>query len=304
MIYTCTLNPSLDYYMEFNELELGTLNRCSEERYVPGGKGINVSIVLNNLRIPSRALGFLGGFTKDYFVQRLTTYEYVKPSFTYIEEPTRINVKIHAEKETTLNAKGPHISEAEKKQMLMRFKNMGSNDIFVLSGSIPDNCVDLVDQMLQQCVENQVQIVLDITPSVMRSFLKYKPLLIKPNLAEMEELFGEVIQSEKNIIDQAQRAIAEGAQNCIVTVGSDGAYFVSNEGAYHSSVVPGKVISTTGAGDSVVAGFLMNYLRSRDMLAIFKYASACGCATALSVGLATPEKVDEIVDQVQVKKVG
>ncbi len=304
MIYTCTLNPSLDYYMEFDKLELGVINRSNQEYYEPGGKGINVSIVLNNLRIPTRALGFLGGFAKEYFVEMLQQYEYIQPAFTSIHGNTRINIKSLSNTETVLNAKGPTVSEEEKGLMLRRIEKLNSIDVLVLSGSCPDNCFEMADKMMQTCVANQTQIVLDTKPSTMLAFLKYKPLLVKPNLAELEELFNETIFTEEDIVSHAKRIVELGAQNCIVTVGSDGAYLINHEGVFHATAVKGKVISTTGAGDSVVAGFLMNYLRTKDILTIFKYANACGCATALSKGLATREKVEEIVEQVIVTKIG
>lgn len=303
MIYTCTLNPSLDYYMELNELEIGKVNRCSSEFFEPGGKGINVSIVLNNLRIPSRALGFVGGFTKEYFVQMLEKYEYIQPSFTYIKGCTRINVKALSGKETVMNAKGPDVTEEEKRQMLRRVEKLTNIDMLVLSGSCPDNCFDMAEAMMQKCVENGVEIILDCKPSTMRSFLKYHPLLVKPNLSEMEEIFEETIYSQQDIIDHGKRIVEMGAQNCLVTLGSDGALLINRDGVFHSGIAEGKTVSTTGAGDSVVAGFLMNYLRSRDILTIFQYASACGSATALSKGLATREKVEEIVDQIKVTRI-
>ncbi len=302
MIYTCTLNPSLDYYMEFDDINESGLNRSRNEYFVPGGKGINVSIVLNNLKIPSRALGFLGGFTQEYFIEKLSEYEYIKPSFTYIEGLTRVNVKILSEEEAALNATGPQISDQEKAQMLRRFDNMNSSDIVVLSGSIPSGCEEFLSQMMQKCKDNNTQIALDTNPEVMMKLLHYKPLVVKPNLSEMEEMFKVEIKNEQEIIEYAKEIVNLGAQNCVVTVGDKGAYLINQEGVYHSNVSSQKAISTTGSGDSVVAGFLMSYLRSRDMVAIFKYASACGCATAASKGLATKEKVEEILDEIRVTK--
>ncbi len=303
MIYTCTLNPSLDYYMEYDNLTIGKLNRSACEYFVPGGKGINVSIVLNNLNIPTRALGFLGGFTQEYFIEKLHSYEYIKPSFTYIAETTRINIKILSENETTLNAIGPNISDNEKNQMLKRFANMNSNDILVLSGSIPSSCTDLVDTMMKKCEENNVKIVLDTVPSVMKSLLKYKPLLVKPNKNELEEMFNVTIKNNDDIIKYAKEVVSLGACNCIVTMGFEGSYLCNKDGIYHSNVAKGKVRSTTGSGDSVVAGFLMNYLRSRDYAAMFKYASACGSATAFSKGLATKSETEALLDEIIITKV-
>lgn len=303
MIYTCTLNPSLDYYMEFENLNLGAINRSTKEFFEPGGKGINVSIVLNNFKISTRALGFVGGFTKEYFVKRLQKYEYIQPNFTYIEEATRINVKIYGQNETDLNAKGPKVTEEEKNQMLKRVERLNPVDILVLSGSCPDNCFDMAEKMMQICKENNTEIVLDCKPSTMKAFLKYKPLLVKPNHDEIEEMFGVKLNHVNDIIHYAKEIVAMGAKNCLVSLGKEGAILVNSEGVYRSGIVDGEVISTTGAGDSVVAGFLMSYLRTRDIVEIFRYASASGSATALSEGLATREKIEEIVNEIQIIQV-
>lgn len=303
MIYTCTLNPSLDYYMDFDKIESGKLNRSVSEHYEAGGKGINVSIVLNNLRIPSRALGFVGGFTRDFFMQHLQRYTYIEPNFTYIKDHTRINVKAFTHVETTLNARGPQVTEEEKRSMLRRVEKLNSYDILVLSGSCPDNCFDMAEKMMEYCYENEVKIVLDTKPSTMLAFLKYKPLLVKPNLDELEEMFNGTIFTEQDIVRDAKKLVEMGAENCIVSLGGDGAILVNSTGAYKSNVVPGEVKNTIGAGDSVVAGFLMNYLRSQDLLQIFQYASACGSATALSHTLATREEVEAIVDQIVITKI-
>ena len=303
MIYTCTLNPSLDYYMKFEQLEQGRLNRSVEEYYEAGGKGINVSIVLNNLRIPSRALGFVGGFTRDFFMEHLRRYTYIEPNFTYIKDHTRINVKAFDKIETTLNARGPQVSEEEKRQMLRRVEKLNSYDILVLSGSCPDNCFDMAEKMMQYCQENEVKIVLDTKPSTMLAFLKYKPLLVKPNLEELEDMFEDTIFTEKDIVRDARKLVEMGAENCIVSLGGDGAILVNQTGAYKSNVAPGTVKNTIGAGDSVVAGFLMNYLRSQDMMKIFQYASACGSATALSHTLCTREEAEALVNQITITKI-
>ena len=303
MIYTCTLNPSLDYYMSFDKIEPGRLNRSVEEHYEAGGKGINVSIVLNNLRIPSRALGFVGGFTREYFMEHLRRYTYIEPNFTYIKDHTRINVKAFAGIETTLNARGPQVSEEEKRQMLRRVEKLNSYDIFVLSGSCPDNCFEMAEKMMEYCQENEVKIVLDTKPSTMLAFLKYHPILVKPNLEELEEMFDGTIFTEQDIVRDARKLVELGAENCIVSLGGDGAILVNKTGAYKTNVAPGTVKNTIGAGDSVVAGFLMNYLRSQDMMKIFQYASACGSATALSHTLCTREEVEALVDQIVVSKI-
>lgn len=302
MIYTCTLNPSLDYYMELNEVKLGEVNRSQNEYFVAGGKGINVSIVLNNLKIQSRALGFVGGFVKNYFIEQLQQYEYIQPCFTYIEDCTRINIKMLSAQETDLNAKGPNVKEKEKTQMLHRVQRMNAIDILVLSGSCPPNCFSMAEEMMKSCKEIGCRIVLDCKPDTMKKFLKYQPLLVKPNLKELEEMAGKKMESLDEIIAYGKSLVNEGAENCLISLGAMGALLINQDGVYRSSISKGEVVSTTGAGDSVVAGFLWNYQRSRDIQTIFRYASACGSATALSKGLATREKVEEVVKDIKVEK--
>ena len=220
MIYTCTLNPSLDYYMEFDKVELGKTNRSSLEYYEAGGKGINVSIVLNNLMIPSRALGFVGGFTKDFFISLLQKYEYIEPVFTFIEGHTRINVKVKGDLlETELNAKGPSITEEDMRMMLRRVERLNRSDIFVLSGNCPDNLVDLTEKMIQLCIENDVKFVLDVNHELLLRLLKYKPFLVRPNIEDLETMFDEVIADQKQLIHAGRQCAKLGAENVILMMG-------------------------------------------------------------------------------------
>ena len=100
--------------MEFSEpLEAGKTNRSDLEYYEAGGKGINISIVLSNLGVPSRAFGFLGGFTKDFYIRLLTKYQDIRPNFSYIDGNTRINVKCNSTTDTNMNACGPYIQDKD-----------------------------------------------------------------------------------------------------------------------------------------------------------------------------------------------
>ena len=302
MIYTCTLNPSLDYFINLDGVEVGELNRSKGCSFKAGGKGINVSSVLSNLDISSKALGFVGGFTKDYFIEKLGAYKNVQPNFIYIEGNTRINVKMLSGQETDINAIGPIISEKEKEMMLKRIEKMTSFDTFILSGSIPVNCDDLVFDILKVCERNQVQVVLDTSPYMMVKLLKYKPMLVKPNLEELEQMFDKNICTYEEIIECATQIVSQGAKNCIVSLGSDGAILVNDTGVYKSSAINDEIIKTTGAGDSLVAGFVMNYLRSKDFILVFKYACACASATITSKDFATAQKVEYYADKITIDK--
>lgn len=300
MIYTCTLNPSLDYYMEFDQVELGKTNRSSLEYYEAGGKGINVSIVLNNLMIPSRALGFVGGFTKDFFISLLQKYEYIEPVFTFIEGHTRVNVKVKGKVETELNAKGPSITEEDMRMLLRRLDRMNRSDMLVLSGHCPENQLDMTEKMIQRCNENHTKFVLDSGPEIYRRLLPYKPFLIRPDLEDLELMYGEPIFNQEQILEKARRCVAEGAENVIVMLGKDGSLLINKDGAYHANSIDAEVVNSVGAADSMIAGFVMNYLRSRDIITTFRYANCCGVATAFSKGMATREKIESLYDEITV----
>lgn len=302
MIYTCTISPSLDYFMEFDSLEFGVVNRSKKEYFEAGGKGINVSVVLNNLKVPSRAIGFVGGFTKDYFLEKIASYENIEPSFTYIEGNTRINVKALSNLETTMNASGPHISEKEALQLLKRIERLTSFDTLVLSGSVPKNCYGIVRKMIEICNNNNVSIVLDTNPDLMYEFLSYGPVLVKPNLEELEEMFDTVISSDDDVVLYGKKVVELGAEHCIVTLGAQGALLFNKDGVLRSNAKSTASVKTVGAGDSVVAGFIMSYNRSKDIDQIFRYASACGVATVHSSKLATKEEVESIIDKIKIEK--
>ena len=303
MIYTCTLNPSLDYYMEFDQVELGKTNRSSLEYFEAGGKGINVSIVLNNLMIPSRALGFVGGFTRDFFISLLQKYEYIEPVFTFIEGHTRINVKVKGRKETELNAKGPSITEEDMRMMLRRVERINRSDMFVLSGNCPKNLSEMVEKMIGICHENEVKFVLDINPALYPRLLPYRPFLIRPNLSDLRRLSGQPLETDRQIVDCVRGLYGEEAENIIVMNGRKGSLLINREGAWHANSVEAKVVNSVGAADAMIAGFVMNYLRSRDIISTFRYANCCGVATIFSKGMATREKIDSLFDEIEITRI-
>ncbi|NLC96367.1 MAG: 1-phosphofructokinase family hexose kinase [Erysipelotrichaceae bacterium] len=308
MIYTCTLNPSLDYYMEFdNDLVLGEINRSNIEYYEAGGKGINVSIVLNNLMIPNRAFGFLGGFTQDFFIDLLQKYEYIQPSFTYIDGHTRINLKLKGDTvETDLNAAGPYITPQAMDALKKKVSKLDEGDVLVFSGNAPIYLLDDVENMIGECASKNIRIVLDTNPNIIKSCLKYKPFLIKPSLKELEEILDEelVINDVKDLIVPLRKVLEMGGQNIIVQLGEKGSILVCDQGAFHTDIVQSEqIINTVGSGDSMVAGFIMNSLRSIDVVDSFRFASCCSIATSFSKGLATREKVNELYKVVEVTKI-
>lgn len=308
MIYTCTLNPSLDLYMEFKKpLEKGKTNRSELEYYEAGGKGINVSIVLNNLMIPSRAFGFVGGFTKEFYIELLQKYSYIEPSFTYIEGHTRINLKLKdTELETDLNAMGPYITKDAMESLSNKISRLYENDILVVSGNILEYLEDDMVSLIKKTSEENIKIILDTNSDVVSKCLNFKPFLCNLSLSDLEDITNNKFVDYKinDLINPIKEVVNSGASNVIVELGENGALFGCLGGVYYSDVAQKeKIVNTVGSSDSMVAGFIMNSLRSSDVVDSFKYASCCYLATSFSKTLASRENVNRLYDEVSVVKI-
>lgn len=302
MICTCTMNPSLDYFMEYDKpLKAGALNRSQLEYYEAGGKGINVSIVLNNLQIPSRATGFLGGFTKDFYIRLLQKYTYVQPNFTYIEGHTRINVKLSdGTSSTDLNAAGPYITYEDMANLREKVRRLDEGDYFVLAGKCPEYLNDEIVAMLKEAIQDSVKVCLDTNGDIVERVLADHPFLIKTTTGEMQDYYGKPCDPAKD----AQEIHARGAK-AVMIMNSDcsSAVLACDEGTYEAEIMhEEKTLTTFGSGDALTAGYLMNYLRSRDCVDSFRFASCCSSATAYSKGLAPREKIESFYDKAVVKK--
>lgn len=305
MIFTCTLNPSLDYYMEFDgPIKAGSRNnRSNLEYYEAGGKGINVSIVLNNLGIPSRALGFIGGFTKDFYISLLAKYDHIIPNFTYINGHTRINVKCHAEQHTNMNAAGPYITDGDMKNLAAKADRLAEGDYLVLAGVTPDYLEDDVEKMLAGLIANKVKVIMDTNPSLMKKMLKYKPFMIKTTSTELGEMTGEKVESIEETAAAAEKVRDEGAANVLILYHGREGILSCDQGTFCTEILQhDKAVNTVGTGDSMIAGFLMSYLRSRDEVDSFRFGASCGSATAYSKGLATKAKIDAMYRDTELTK--
>ena len=306
MIFTCTMNPSLDYYLEFDgPLISGRPNRSQLEYYEAGGKGINVSIVLNNLGIPSRTLGFVGGFTKDFYISLLAKYEHILPNFTYIDGHTRINVKCIGEVDTDLNAVGPYITHDNMDNLVKKAERLDQGDYFVLAGITQEYLEEETEKMLRNLIACGVKVVLDTNPSLMKEMLADKPFMIKTTPAELAALSGMPAGTKEECVQAALAVRDAGCEHVMILYDDADALFISADGAFESPLTHAEhFINTVGTGDSIVAGFLMNYLRTRDALDSFRFGASCGSATAYSKRLATREKIDAAYSNTEVTKIG
>lgn len=304
MVYTVTLNPSLDYIIGVNDFKTGGVNRTSEERIVPGGKGINVSIVLKNLGMQSVPLGFVAGFTGTEIAGRLEADYALAPQFVPAEAGiSRINIKLRSLdgkrvlEETEINGSGPQISEEELQRFYQQLDCLQKGDVLVLAGSIPGTLPATVYRDIMKRLEKkQISIVVDATRDLLRNVLEFHPFLIKPNHIELGEIFDTTITEKADVICYAKKLQAMGAENVLVSMAGDGAVLVSEEGKVYQAEAPeGTVVNSVGAGDSMVAGFLYGYLTTGSYEEAFRYGICTGSASAFSEALATREEVEGLV---------
>ena len=304
MIYTVTLNPSIDYVINLKSLNIGQINRVNSENVYPGGKGINVSRVLKTLGYDNVATGFISGFTGDFIINSLCELG-VKSDFIKLDNGfTRINVKIKSNEETEINGGGPHISDEKLKELFDKLSYLKEDDILILAGSIPSTLSeDLYEKIIKHVENNKVKVVVDATKNLLLNVLKYNPFLIKPNNHELEEIFNVKLDNLNDIITYAKKLQEMGARNVLVSMGKDGALLITENGQVLISNAPnGRVINSVGAGDSMVAGFICGYLNSNSYEEALKLGSASGSATAFSSDLAKKELIHELIKEIKVER--
>lgn len=297
MIYTVTLNPSIDYVVRLDSLVTGITNRTKSEEYYFGGKGINVSCVLAELDLESTAFGFVAGFTGDAIEKGIRNDKIITDFIKLENGISRINIKIKAGEETEINCQGPHIEESELFRLLKKVDRIKDGDTLVIAGNVPNTMPDDVyERILERIKDKKVRIVVDATKKLLLNSLKYKPFLIKPNRQELSEIFETEISTESDIEKYANELRKMGAQNVLISLGGDGAMLIDEFGQKHKQgVLKEKVINTVGSGDSMVAGFIAGYEKEHSYPYALKLGSVCGNATAFLNGLATKEKINELL---------
>ncbi|WP_117168911.1 1-phosphofructokinase [Paraliobacillus sediminis] len=301
MIYTCTLNPSIDYIIHVSEFQFGALNRGEKTSYYPGGKGINVSRVLKRLDITNTALGFLGDFTGDFIINKLQA-ESVKTDFIAVQGTTRINMKMKSNKETEINGPGPSISSDKLDELYTQISKLQSGDILVAAGSIPHTVPsDFYVKVAGICEANGVQMVADTSSQGLKELLGTKLLLVKPNQHELGELFDVNIATIKDAVTYGKKLHDQGAEHVLVSMGGDGAVYISDQGSFIANAPKGTVQNTVGAGDSMVAGFLAAHTTAQSAEDTFRYAVATGSATAFNADLCTKSDVEALLDKIEIK---
>ena len=300
MIYTVTFNPSLDYIVTVDDFKLGLTNRTTSELMLPGGKGINVSIVLGNLGIDNTALGFTAGFTGKEIVRRVEELG-VKSDFIPIEEGfSRINLKLKSIDGTEINGSGPVISQEKIDQLMEKLHALTSKDILVLAGSIPSSMPDdMYSKIMAELQDTGAMIVVDATRDLLVNVLQYHPFLVKPNNHELGEIFDVELKTRKDVVPYARKLQEMGAINVLVSMAGEGAVLVAADGSVSAAPAPkGTLVNGVGAGDSMVAGFIAGWMEKHSYEHAFHMGVSAGSASAFSELLATKEEIQAIYQQV------
>lgn len=298
MVYTVTFNPAIDYVVHIEEMTIGSVNRAKCEELYFGGKGINVSIVLNELGIKSKALGFVAGFT-GAAIEDGVKEKGIETDFVHLKNGfSRINMKIKSDDETELNGQGPIIDENALNELFCKLDGLKDGDTIVLAGSIPASMpTDIYEKILERLSGKNIKTVVDATKDLLLNVLKYKPFLIKPNNHELGEMFGVELKTSEEIAEYAQKLKDMGARNVLVSMAGDGALLIDENGKTHiCGVCNGAVKNSVGAGDSMVAGFIAGLLQG-DYEYALKLGTASGGATAFSDGLAKKDEIYRLLEQ-------
>lgn len=305
MIYTVTLNPSIDHVIEMNELQEGIVNKVNIENFYAGGKGINVSKILKEHGVENIALGFISGFTGEFIKNNLEQCGIKNDFINVLNGYSRINMKIKTnENETEINGLGPSISSSNIKDLFNQLEKLSSNDILVLAGSIPPSLSDnFYEEIMKQLSTKNVKIIVDARNNLLLNVLKYRPFLIKPNHHEISEIFNKEIKTIDELIFHGNKLKEMGAQNVLISMGGDGAILIteSNE-IYRSNIPKGTLKNSVGSGDSMVGGFITGYLKTNDYKEALKLGAASGSATAYSNDLAKISFINELSSQIQITK--
>ena len=301
MVYTVTFNPSLDYIVSVNDFQLGMTNRTCAEQMLPGGKGINVSTVLYNLGIETKALGFSAGFTGKEIERRMAEIGFTHDFISLPEGCSRINIKLKDFDGTEINGMGPDISPENVESLMQKLDTLTSEDYLVLAGSIPGSMPKMIYRdIMARLASKGVQFVVDATGELLMNVLEYHPFLIKPNNHELGEIFGKVLESEADIVEYAKKLQEMGAVNVLISMAGDGAILVTEDGTVSSKKPPkGTVVNSVGAGDSMVAGFLAGWLNTGDYEKALELGTAAGSATAFVSWLATREEITEKLERTE-----
>ena len=303
MYYTITLNPAVDMLTKASNFSLGKLNRTQEAKYVVGGKGINISILLNNIGEKTKVLGFVAGFT-GYFIKSELDKLDIEHDFVETLGTTRINMKITTDTETEINGQSSAVNSENISEFFEKLDVLTTEDVVFLSGNVIAG-MELEDfkKIAEKVATKGATLVVDSNKDLVLDTLQYKPFVVKPNEFELGEMFGITLNGLEEILVYARKLQERGAQNVLVSRGAKGAILLTeNDEVLEVNVAEGKIVSTVAAGDSMLAMFVAKYNETKDYVEALKYASAAGGATSFSIGVGSKKLIEELLPQIKVKK--
>ncbi len=302
MIYSVTLNPSIDFIVRVKDFKEGETNRAYADEFYAGGKGIMVSKLLKNVGTDCINLGFLGGFTGKFIELNLDKLN-IKHDFIQVEDNTRINVKLKSSKETEINCKGPTVSKEAIDNFLGKISNIKKEDFVILSGSVPAGLgTDFYTTIMEILNKNKINFTLDSSGEAFKKSLEYKPFLVKPNKDEISEFAKKKLESKDEIINFVRKNLLEKAHHVIVSMGGEGALYIAKDYVLFASALKGNLVNSVGAGDSVVAGFVDSMLKGSSVEEAFRFAVACGTATAFSEDIGELKFIEELKNKLIIER--
>ena len=303
MIYTCTLNPAIDLFVETENLLPNKVNRTQDEDYQANGKGVNVSIILKRLGVDSTALGFTAGFTGDYIKDELRNMD-ISTDFVDIDGITRVNIFVHSQDgEFKIVNQGPVVDSSGVNNMLQKIKALPKHATLFVSGSLPKGVhEDIYKEIAKIAEEKDIELILDISSAILLDCLPYHPYLIKPNDEELAHFFHKDNLTEEEIIESGYQLLDKGAQRVLISLGKNGSIYMDNDHDHviKASTVKGNVVNTACAGDTMLAMFVQKLKAGCSQEDALKYASAAGASTAFSKGLSDLQDIEELVPKVEI----
>ncbi|GAB2026112.1 1-phosphofructokinase [Lactovum odontotermitis] len=303
MIYTVTLSPALDYFMTYDRLEPGAVNRTRTTRLAPGGKGIMESRMLSTMGVENTALGFIGGFSGKFIRDELTRAG-IKTAFTMTLTETRINVKVKTDSsETSLDAVSPNLTEDDIENFIQNFNHLKPGDIVVFAGTAPESLgEDFYARLISIVRQKGAEFAIDIDGQKLLETLRQNPIVIKPNKEELEAVFSVKFASKEDIVPYGKKMQEMGAQNVMVSMAGEGALlFTAEDSVYFAPPVKGIIKNSVGAGDATVAGFIAEWDKSKNPLAAFKQGVACGTAKVFSEDMPSTNFLQECYQQIKIE---
>ncbi|TQS71154.1 1-phosphofructokinase [Ornithinibacillus gellani] len=299
MIYTCTLNPAIDLFIEADDLLPNKVNRTKSEDYQANGKGVNVSIILKKLGMGSTALGFKAGFTGAYIQDELHAMG-IDTDFVEIDGITRVNIFVHTgDQEYKIVNRGPNVDTNAYNKMIEKIKSLPDQSTLFVSGSAPRGVDESIyKEIAKIAFDKQIDLILDISSEVLMDCLQYNPFLIKPNKEELAHFYGKEDLTEDDIIYYGRDLLDKGAKHVLISLGEDGAIYIDKDHLLKVSSPKGKVVNTACAGDTMLAMFYQKMQAGFSIEDTMVYASAAGSSTAFSEGLSDLQDVSELMKQI------